>query len=201
MITTVIFDIGKVLIDFNIDDYMKKIFAGHEDLIPKTKDAIFGGGRWDRLDWGDDPEKVFATMTEYAPDCGNQIRYTFSRIGECFQKSAKAVPWLRDLKARGKKLYYLSNYSHLVMDANPECLDFLPLMDGGVFSCEVHMVKPNREIYECLRRKYNLVPNECVFIDDLPRNVQAGIDFGFHGIVCNSQEQAREDLNRLLEEE
>ncbi len=87
------------------------------------------------------------------------------------------------------------------MGKNPDVLDFLPLLDGGVFSCDVRMIKPDREIYEALAEKYSLKPSECVFIDDLARNVQAGIDFGFRGIQFITFDQVQTDLNNLLKEE
>ncbi len=97
-------------------------------------------------------------------------------------------------------MLYLSNYSHYVMSKNPEVLDFLPLMDGGVFSCDVKLIKPDRKIYECITKKYNLVPSECVFIDDIERNVKAAKDFGFNAIRFLNLEQAQRDLNAILGE-
>ena len=93
---------------------------------------------------------------------------------------------------------YLSNYSEFVMEAKPEVLDFLPLMDGGVFSCYVGIIKPDPAIYTGLFRKYDLIPEECVFIDDKPENVQAAKDLGMAGIVFSSYDQAKGDLDRLL---
>ena len=86
------------------------------------------------------------------------------------------------------------------MKCNPDVLDFVPLLDGGVFSCDVRAVKPDRRIYEIITEKYGLNPSECVFIDDLERNVEAGKNFGFHGIQFVTLRQAQEDLNKLLEE-
>ena len=86
------------------------------------------------------------------------------------------------------------------MSKNPDVLDFLPLMDGGVFSCDVKLIKPDRRIYECITQKYNLIPNECVFIDDIERNVKAAKDFGFNAIQFMTLEQAQRDLNAMLGE-
>ena len=98
-------------------------------------------------------------------------------------------------------MLYLSNYSRYVMNLNPDVLDFLPLMDGGVFSCDVHLIKPDRRIYECIKEKYDLTPNECVFIDDIERNIDAAREFGFRAIQFITFEQAQKDLNDLLKEE
>ena len=80
-------------------------------------------------------------------------------------------------------------------------LDFLPLLDGGIFSCDIRAIKPERKIYAALAEKYNLNPSECVFIDDVARNVEGAKNFGYHAIQFVTLQQAQEDLNKLLQEE
>lgn len=201
MINTIIFDIGGVLIDFDWDGFIHRMFPGREELISELNDAVWGSRRWDRLDAGDEPEKVFASIIAHDPKHEAELRKVFENVGDTLKKRPATPAWLRDLKARGYRLLYLSNYSRYVMGKNPDVLDFLPLLDGGVFSCDVRMIKPDREIYEALAEKYSLNPSECVFIDDLARNVQAGIDFGFRGIQFITFDQVQTDLNNLLKEE
>ncbi|MBQ3448002.1 MAG: HAD family phosphatase [Synergistaceae bacterium] len=201
MISTIIFDIGGVLIDFDWDGFIHRMFPGREELISELNDAVWGSRRWDRLDAGDEPEKVFASIIAHDPKHEAELRKVFENVGDTLKKRPATPAWLRDLKARGYRLLYLSNYSRYVMGKNPDVLDFLPLLDGGIFSCDVRMIKPDREIYEALAEKYSLNPGECVFIDDLARNVQAGIDFGFRGIQFITFEQVQTDLNNLLKEE
>ena len=201
MISTIIFDIGGVLIDFDWDGFIHRMFPGREELISELNDAVWGSRRWDRLDAGDEPEKVFASIIAHDPKHEAELRKVFENVGDTLKKRPATPAWLRDLKSRGYRLLYLSNYSRYVMGKNPDVLDFLPLLDGGIFSCDVRMIKPDREIYEALAEKYSLNPGECVFIDDLARNVQAGIDFGFRGIQFITFEQVQTDLNNLLKEE
>ena len=201
MISTVIFDVGNVLIDFDWDGFIHRMFPGREELIRELDEAVWGSGRWDRLDAGDEPEQVFASIIAYDPKHEQELRKVFTNVGDTLRKRAATPSWITDLKSRGYRVLYLSNYSRYVMGLNPDVLDFLPLMDGGVFSCDVKLIKPDRRIYECLAEKYSLVPNECVFIDDIERNVKAGRDFGFKAIQFRTLEQAQHDLNALLKEE
>ncbi len=200
MINTVIFDIGGVLIDFDWEGFIHRLFPGREELITELDAAVWGNRRWDRLDAGDEPEEVFAAIIEHAPNHEKELRQVFANVGDTL-KSRPATPiWINDLKSRGYRVLYLSNYSRYVMKCNPDVLDFVPLLDGGIFSCDVRAVKPDRRIYEIITEKYGLNPSECVFIDDLERNVEAGKNFGFHGIQFVTLRQAQEDLNKLLEE-
>ncbi|MBR1485724.1 MAG: HAD family phosphatase [Synergistaceae bacterium] len=200
MIDTVIFDIGNVLVDFDWDGFMSREFPGADkNLIAKLDEDVWGSGRWDRLDAGDPPEDVMKNIIDYDPEHEAELTKIFKNVGDTLRKRAATPIWLKDLKSRGYRLLYLSNYSRYVMKANPEVLDFLPLLDGGVFSCDVKMIKHDPKIYEALAKKYSLTPNECVFIDDLEKNINGGKNFGFHGIRFLNLEQAQEDLNKLLE--
>ena len=200
MINTVIFDVGNVLVDFDWEGFIHRMFPGREELISELDAAVWGNGRWDRLDAGDEPEEVFANIIAHAPEHEAELRKVFENVGDTLRKRTATPIWLKDIKSRGYRVLYLSNYSHYVMEKNPDVLDFLPLMDGGVFSCDVKLIKPDRKIYECITEKYNLVPSECVFIDDIERNVKAAKDFGFNAIRFITLEQAQRDLNAILGE-
>ncbi len=210
MINTIIFDIGNVLVDFDWDGFMSRKFPGADkNLIAKLDEDVWGSGRWDRLDAGDDPEKVFKSIVDYDPEHESELRKIFADVGETLRSRPATPVWLKELKSRSLpggsqgenyRLLYLSNYSRYVMKANPEVLDFLPLLDGGVFSCDVKLIKPDPKIYETIAEKYKLIPSECVFIDDLEKNIKAAKNFGFHGIQFLNLKQAQDDLNKFLKE-
>ena len=200
MINTVIFDVGNVLVDFDWEGFIHRMFPGREDLIAELDVAVWGSGRWDRLDAGDDPEEVLASIIAYSPKHEAELRKVFANVGDTLRKREATPIWLKDLKSRGYRLLYLSNYSHYVMNCNPDVLDFLPLMDGGIFSCDVKLIKPDPRIYAVLAEKYNLNTSECVFIDDLERNVIAAREFGFNAIQFGTLKQAQRDLEALLQE-
>ncbi len=197
MIKNIIFDIGGVLINFSWSQFIDMLFPNESpEIIKRVSESVWS--KWDRLDAGDDPDQVIASMIALAPDCEKQIKYLFSRVRECISRRDTSIPLIQNLKSRGYKVYYLSNYSKLVMNANPEALDFLPFMDGGVFSCDIHITKPDRRIYATLADKYNLKPDECVFIDDLQANIDGAKAFGYNAILFENHEQAMKDLEALL---
>lgn len=71
-------------------------------------------------------------------------------------------------------------------------------MDGGIMSYTVHLAKPDPAIYQTLLDRYGLKAEECVFLDDTVRNVEAAQALGIVGIVVTSQEQAKKELETLL---
>ena len=70
-------------------------------------------------------------------------------------------------------------------------------MDGGILSCEEKLVKPQPEIYRRLTEKCGLQAQACVFLDDMPVNVQAARDEGMQGIVFTTKEAAVRELAAL----
>lgn len=179
MIKTVIFDIGMVLMRFDWSGYIEKKLGKEIGAI--VTEAMWMHGVWNELDrgvWTD--EELLDGFYSYAPDYKKEILTAFRDVSEACFAFDYAIPWVKQLKAMGYQVLYLSNYSHYLMDLAPEVLNFLPYMDGGVFSCDVHLCKPDRRIYETICDKYQLKPEECFFIDDNANNVAAAKEFGIH---------------------
>ena len=70
-------------------------------------------------------------------------------------------------------------------------------MDGGILSYKVGLIKPDEAVYRRLIELYRLVPDECVFLDDVAENVDAAEAIGIHGIHFINENQAREELKKL----
>lgn len=92
---------------------------------------------------------------------------------------------LRDLKSEGYPIYYLSNWSRWSRDAlvKNNTFDFLKYFDGGIFSCDCGLSKPDEKIYKKLFEKYNLNPGHTIFFDDRHENISAAINCGMTGIL------------------
>ena len=199
MIKNIIFDIGNVLMKFTWRDYVHRIFNNDEELIAKVNGSIWHTGLWDELDRNVlSEEEIFAGMRAHDASCVDAVNYALDHVHECIDKQDYAIPWIKELKARGYKIYFLSNYSHFTQRTAPEVLDFLPLMDGGVFSYEVQYIKPDERIYRALLARYNLNIEECVFIDDNEKNVAGGNAIGLKSILFENQEQAKRELEVVL---
>ena len=79
-------------------------------------------------------------------------------------------------------------------------LSFLPLVDGVVFSYKELVIKPDKEIYDIICSRYDINPEEAVFLDDTEKNIVAAREFGLHGIHFKSYEQSKAELEELLKQ-
>ena len=79
-------------------------------------------------------------------------------------------------------------------------MDVFRHFEGEIISCEVGLIKPEREIYTLLLERYNLDPEQTIFIDDRKPNVEAAAEVGivpFHFDRCNP-EKSCEQLRCIL---
>jgi haloacid dehalogenase superfamily, subfamily IA, variant 3 with third motif having DD or ED len=190
VIRNMVFDIGNVLMDFRWKEYMRSLFGEDETLIQTINQGIWHNGCWAAMDKGEmDGAATLRSAVAFAPQYEKEIKLTLDSVAHAFHKFEYSIPWIQELKRMGLNVYYLSNYSAFSVAANPDVLDFIPYMDGGVFSFEVKAVKPEPEIYRCLCEKFGLKPEECLFTDDVPANVKGAQACGFQGIVFEGYEK------------
>lgn len=201
MMKNIIFDIGNVLASFRWKDLFKDLgFAGDvfERIAAATVQHPTMWNEFDRSLMSDD--EIIARCIERAPEYEQEIRLLFTKTELLVEEYTYSYDWIKSLKEQGYNVYLLSNYGKTSFEAAKEKgrLSFLPLVDGGVISYEVKIVKPEPGIYEALLTKYDLKAEECVFLDDRPENIEAARALGFHGIVVESQKQAMEELEKLM---
>ena len=201
MIKTIIFDIGGVLIGYDWTAYLMKEFNGDEELAERIKENVFGEHKWDEVDRGVlSDEELLASFTKNVPDIAREITHFWETCGDALWQYDFTKDWIKELKSRGYQLLYLSNWSYHLRKLAAKQMDFLPLLDGGVFSCEEKLIKPDHAIYERIIEKYNLKPEECVFIDDSERNVIGARECGLYAVHAKDKNHdiAVRDLEALL---
>ena len=197
MIDTVIFDIGNVLMGFNWNGYIRTLYE--EELAKEVSEAIFLSGYWSEFDRGVmSDDEILGHMIEGAPHLEKEIRTSIAGVAGCMSKYDYAVPWVKSVRNAGYKTLYLSNYSEFTFRAKFEVLSFLPYMDGGVFSCNVHQIKPDLAIYQTITDIHALEPGNCLFIDDTKENVDAAVEFGMHSIQFIDYEQSKGGIDEYL---
>ncbi len=196
MIKNIIFDVGNVLAHFRWKDYINERFG--EDVRQKIVDATVRGPYWDEVDRGALPiEEVVRMCAALVPGFEVEIEAFFANREQLVEEYAYSAALVRGLKAAGYHVYLLSNYAGDLFDYARRHFQFIPLTDGGVISYEIHKVKPEPEIYEELLRRYHLVPEECVFLDDLARNLEGAKKFGIHTVLFTGLTDALKSLKEL----
>lgn len=197
MIKNIIFDIGNVLTDFRWKDFLRD--KGFDDeMIGRIAKASVESPLWKEFDRGVlDEEDLMQSFIDSDPEIEEELHKAYDDVHGMVTIRDYAIPWVQELKAKGYKVWYLSNFSEKTEIECADSIAFIPYMDGGILSWKDKLIKPDPKIYQLLLERFQLVAEESVFIDDLPENVQGAVDQGIHGIVFETREQVVEDLERL----
>lgn len=196
MIKNVIFDIGNVLLNFEPKEYVKSKVI--EEKIEEVYESIFKSEEWPMLDRGTiTEEEAKANIISRKAENEGFINSVFENWYDILTPIESSVGVLKKLKEKGYKVFYLSNFHLAAFEYVTKKHDFFELFDGGVVSYKEKLLKPEKEIYEKILCKYNLEPNETVFIDDMEVNVKAAINNGMKGIILKNPIDLKSALETL----
>jgi 2-haloacid dehalogenase len=193
---TAVFDVGNVLIRWDP-------FRVYREMIPdETKRNWFlqnvCTAAWNlEQDRGRSWEEGVALLVASHPEWEAQIRAYDERWHEAVPGLIEdSVAVLEELKARGERIYAITNFSR---EKWAECLirfPFLQSFDGVVVSAHERVIKPDPAIFQILFERYGLAPHDCVFIDDSAKNIETARSLGMQGIHFVEPIDLRAELSR-----
>lgn len=197
MIRTIIFDIGNVLADFNWRAYLDSFaLSEQEDRIVER--TLFLSPLWAEIDRGRlSDEELLAQICKSAPEQEMLIRRVYSGAGMAVSQNAYAPGLLKRLKELGYQIYILSNYGKTFYEERLSNFEFLRYSDGQVISYQEQYIKPEPEIYQILLSRYQICPEEAVFFDDLPKNLETAKTFGINTVQVRGYESIEEGLRNF----
>jgi 2-haloacid dehalogenase len=195
MINTIIFDLGAVLIDWNPGYLYRKIFE-EEAQVQHFLGHICTPEWNEEQDGGRPLQEATDLLVSRFPDHAVHIRAFYGRWQEMLGGPITgSVEILKALKESGNyRLYALTNWSAETFPIALERYDFLGWFDGVVVSGTEKDRKPFPSFYNTLLTRYQVKPQEALFIDDNLRNVHAAEQLGIASIHFTSPEQLREKL-------
>ncbi|VTU20725.1 HAD family hydrolase [Variovorax sp. PBL-E5] len=191
----IVFDLGAVLLTWEPVPLVQTQFA---HLAPTAEAAhalarqMFHHEDWLGFDRGthslDDAIGRMALRLSLPVD---RLEAALAPMGERLEPIAPTLELLDQLRARRDagedlRLYYLSNMPSPYARVLEVRHAFFRWFDGGIFSGDVKMIKPQPEIYTLLATRYRLAAEQTVFIDDSLPNVVAAREMGWHAIHCET---------------
>ena len=184
MYKNIIFDLGGVVVDFKPRDFLMDHFL-NKRAEDEVFDLTFGSKEWEELDRGVISRGTAnRLMLENAAERGRtfEVQAVIDEWQSILHTNKRTVKTMCKLKLAGYRLYYLSNIPQDVIDEIRQ-RDFFPLFDGGIASCDVHLCKPEPEIFTTLMQTCRLAYDESIFVDDNKANAQAAYNLGITGIL------------------
>lgn len=150
-------------------------------------------------EWKSEKEMAQNFLKEFKIERNEEnIKYVINLLRQGIEK-ATIFSGMKDLLLKLKenyKLGFISNttvFESVVLDN----WDIRNIFDVVSFSWELGLKKPNKEIFDITLEKFNINPEEAIFIDDGENNIKKAIEYGLSGIVFKSVEQLKNELKKL----
>ena len=176
-ITTIVFDMGGVLVDFDAKRSLSTHFEEkYHNLI---NEKTFASETWKLMDKGDFSveEAIRIMCCEIPAELHDEVsRMILDHEGE-MPPISEMYPLAKTFKENGYKIYLLSNCPAW-FDEFKKSVPAFEFFDGFIISAKYNLIKPGKEIFNVLLNEFSLNAEECFFIDDSPANVATAKEIG-----------------------
>lgn len=184
-ITTIIFDLGGVILNLDQDRTLRAFNKLGADLdLMNDVSTVFKDFETGRIS-ADDFRNAIITHLK-----GN---VTAAQVDDAWNAMLLDLPverltMLENLRKK-YRVFLLSNTNSIHIDAfnlylkqHHPSLDWFGLFDKVYYSYQIGLRKPDTNIYEFVLNENNLKPHECLFIDDMKANLNGANNIGLHTI-------------------
>ena len=193
----IIFDIGRVLVRLDIAGAMGGL-AGMISLTPQeTWAAIEHDPRW--RDWQEGRMSPRDWQLHICRRLG--VNLTFEQFSEIWNRVLDPTPLLDGpfLESLSKRycLAVLSNTDPIHVAELEKRFDFFRFFKHRIYSCVVGASKPSPLIFRAALQACRTTADNAIYIDDIPAYVEAARQLGMTGLVFQSPDQLRADLEQF----
>ena len=194
MIKNIVFDVGNVIWKGNSKSIANYIKIDNEEDIAKVS-TFFEGFRM--MDLDEETVEEHYEKWKYNNKINNDkykdqlVNYYKNR-----EFNSGIINLINKLKENNYKVYVLSNNNKSAINYLKKCEE-VKNIDGWVVSYEYKLVKPDEEFFKVLFNKFNLNPEECFFVDDKEKNINAGKKLGMNGHVLDYENNG---VNKLIDD-
>ena len=207
MITTLIFDLGGVVMTLDQEQAIRRfadlgLADARQRLDAYTQQGIFG-----------DLEKGLITAEQFRDQLSTLVHRqltheecTFAWRGYCREVPQRNLEAIVRLKQKGYRVVLLSNTNPFMtswtltndFDGGKHSLNYY--FDHCYFSYELKVMKPDQQFFVKVLEAEQRQPDECLFVDDGERNVEAARQLGIHTLMTENGEDWTRRLDNLLNE-
>ena len=209
-----IFDLGRVLVTFDVDQMLNTITQ--DETCKSSLKQFYFGSLWNDYDRGDYSLEQMIDMgiQKFPFDIQSVITWVHSlprfiscqllirRILNTWVKHLCLIPstfrLLKFLHNQGHRIFILSNLPKQAFDYLYEQEEIKPWLEHGVYSYQERINKPDLRLYQILLDKYSIQVNNAIFIDDRKENVDAAKKLGLETIQCLDTNQLENKVRELL---
>jgi glucose-1-phosphatase len=195
MIKTFIFDLGKVIVPFELDNQIKILEEVCDLKHTEIREKILAAEEIRLFEMGKiSAEELFQALKKLLG-----LRMSFAEFVTVWNSIFSLEPIISaqfiEKLSKNYRLIILSDTNELHFEFIRQNFPILRFFDDFVLSYQVGFLKPSREIFEAAIAKANCLPEECLFTDDREPNVAGALKFGIDAILFTSAEQFEKEIS------
>lgn len=193
----VVFDLGKVLVDFDYHIAARRIAARSRMSLAEIAQFINQSSLFYQYESGAlTTRQFFEEICQATGFRGGQAEFGAS-FADIFVEIEPMIRLQAELRQRGIPTYVFSNTNELAIEHIRQRFPFYAHFDGYILSYEQGAMKPDARIYEVVERQAGRRGADLLYLDDRPENIAAGAARGWQVILQESPEKSRAAVRKL----
>jgi len=190
----VVFDLGKVLVDFDYTPATRKIAARSAKPPEDLHSHVGGSPLLIQYETGLVTRQEFFNELRKTTGFRGDLDEFGAFFADIFTPITAMIELHAELRRRGIPTYIFSNTNDLAIEHIRRNFPFFQNFDGYIFSYEVGAMKPDAKIYSALEAMTGRRGAEILYLDDRPENIAVGAARGWRTILHETPEKTRTDL-------
>lgn len=194
----IVFDLGKVLVDFDYSIAARKIAARSTKTTPNLEHFLGISPILARYESGLLTRQQFFDEMRQATGFTGSLEEFAGDFADIFVPIVPMIGLHEELRLRGFLTYIFSNTNDMAIEHVRHNFPFFKNFDGYIFSYEVKSMKPDAKIYEAMEQMSGRRGADLIYIDDRAENIATGSSRGWCAILHETPEKTRAALQAFL---
>ena len=193
----IVFDLGKVLVDFDYSIAARKVAARSTKSLLNLVYLLSSSSLIVQYECGQVTRREFFEQIRDAVGFQGTLEEFGGYFADIFAEIPQMITLQAELRRRGFKTYIFSNTNDLAIEHVERNFPFFKNFDGYIYSCEVGTMKPDAKIYEAMEKLCGRTGANIIYLDDRSENVEAGLARGWQAILHEKPEKSRAALKNI----
>jgi HAD superfamily hydrolase (TIGR01509 family) len=198
MVPVVVFDLGKVLVDFDYSIAARRVAARSAKTIERLDQFLSGSPFLVQFESGELSPRQFFAQVQKVTGFNGDIDEFAGYFADIFDPMPEMVELHAGLRQKKIPTYIFSNTSEIAVGHIRRKYPFFSGFDGYILSYEIGAMKPHAKIYEALETMAGRSGPDIFYIDDRAEKVEAGASRGWQIVLHESPQKTRAALEKFL---
>ena len=193
----IVFDLGKVLVDFDYSIAGRKLAARATITATELGRFLLGVPLIVNYETGLITSEEFYREIKAASGFLGDLEEFTSLFADIFTPIEPMIQLHADLRSRGFPTYIFSNTNDLAVRFIRQNFPFFNQFEDYILSYEHQSMKPDARLYEVVEARSRARGSDILYVDDRPENIVAGAARGWQTILQESPEKTRAAIEEL----